>query len=79
MTTTCSSECRPRSLFFSRDIRTPRALYPDRVILHELLHARLVVSEPIRDLPDACHEVPEASYGIVGPRDDKLLPSSYDS
>ena len=36
--------------------------------------ARLVVSEPIGDLPGAWNEVPESSYGIVGDGEDQLLP-----
>ncbi len=39
-------------LFFSGDVRAVRQLYPDREILFELSDdARLVVSEPIGDLP----------------------------
>ena len=33
---------------------------------------RLVVSEPIGDLPGAWNEMPEASYGVVGKGDDQL-------
>jgi glutamine amidotransferase len=35
---------------------------------------RLVVSEPLGDLPGAWNEVPESSYGIVQPGADELLP-----
>jgi glutamine amidotransferase len=70
-----STEGKSRSLFFSRDIRTLRALYPDRQILHDLSDdARIIVSEPIGDLPGAWTEVPEASYGVVGDGEDRLLP-----
>jgi predicted glutamine amidotransferase len=70
-----SSEGRSRSLFFSRDIRTLRVLYPRRAILQQLSDdARLVVSEPIGDLPGAWNEVPESSYGIVGGGEDELRP-----
>jgi predicted glutamine amidotransferase len=70
-----SSEGRSRSLFFSRDIRTLRELYPDRRILDDLSDdARLVVSEPVGDLPGAWHEVPESSYGVVGGGEDRLVP-----
>ena len=70
-----SSERRSRTLFFSRDVRALRALYPDRRILHELSdNARLVLSEPIGDLPGAWHEVPESSYGVVGHGEDQLRP-----
>jgi predicted glutamine amidotransferase len=70
-----STEHKSRSLFFSRDIRTLRALYPDRQILRDLSDdARIIVSEPVGDLPGAWHELPEASYGVVGDGDHRLLP-----
>jgi predicted glutamine amidotransferase len=62
-----SSEGKSRSLFFSRDIRTLRELYPERQILHDVSEdTRLVVSEPIGDLPGAWHEMPESSYAVSG-------------
>ena len=68
-----SSEGKSRSLFFSRDIRKVRELYPERERLRELSdEARLVVSEPVGDLPGAWIEMPEASYGVVGPGPDQL-------
>lgn len=68
-----SSERKSRSLFFSRNAQTLKAMYPDRQILQDLSDdARLVVSEPIGDLPGAWHEVPEASYGVAGNGDDRL-------
>jgi predicted glutamine amidotransferase len=68
-----SSEGKSRSLFFSRDIRALRALYPQRELLQRLSEdARIVVSEPIGDLPGAWTEVPERSYGVVGRGDDRL-------
>lgn len=36
--------------------------------------ARLVVSEPMGDLPGARVEMPEASYGAVSKGGDQLLP-----
>ena len=70
-----SSEGKSRSLFFTRDVPTLRAQYPGREILRELSDdARLVVSEPIGDLPGAWVEVPEASYGVVARGDDQLRP-----
>jgi predicted glutamine amidotransferase len=70
-----SSEGKSRSLFFSRDIHTLRELYPDRRILNQLSEdARLVVSEPIGDLPGAWHELPESSYAFVGSGKEELLP-----
>jgi predicted glutamine amidotransferase len=70
-----SSQGRSRSLFFTRDVPTLREQYPDREILREVSDdARLVVSEPIGDLPGAWIEMPEASYGIVSKAGDQLLP-----
>ena len=70
-----SSQGRSRSLFFTRDVPTLREQYPDREILREVSDdTRLVVSEPIGDLPGAWIEMPEASYGIVSKAGDQLLP-----
>lgn len=68
-----SSEGKSRSLFFTGSVPTLRRLYPDRQVLNEVSEdARLIVSEPIGDLPGAWHEVPESSYGVVGGGDDQL-------
>ncbi len=70
-----SSEGKSRSLFFSRDIRAVRQLAPDREILRDVSDdTRLVVSEPVGDLPGAWVEMPEASYGVVSKGGDQLLP-----
>jgi predicted glutamine amidotransferase len=70
-----SSEGKSRSLFFSRDARTLKELYPDRAnIQHVSDDARLVVSEPIGDLPGAWLEMPESSYGVAGHGDAELRP-----
>jgi predicted glutamine amidotransferase len=70
-----SSEGKSRSLFFSRDIRAVRQLAPDREILREVSDdTRLVVSEPVGDLPGAWIEMPEASYGVISKGGDQLLP-----
>lgn len=70
-----SSQGNSRSLFYTRDIRTLRREYPDREILREVPDdARLVVSEPIGDLPGAWEEMPEATYTVVRPGEDQLLP-----
>jgi predicted glutamine amidotransferase len=70
-----SSEGKSRSLFFSRDVRRLRDAFPDREILRQVSDdTRLVVSEPIGDLPGAWVEVPEASYGVVGRGAEQLLP-----
>ncbi len=70
-----SSEGKSRSLFFTRDVRLLRQQYPDREILREVSgDTRLVVSEPIGDLPGAWVEMPEAHYGVVSKGGDQLLP-----
>jgi predicted glutamine amidotransferase len=70
-----SSEGKSRSLFFSTDVRTLRALYPENELLRDLGdESRLVVSEPLGDLPGAWNEVPEASYGVIQPGQDDLHP-----
>ena len=64
-----SSEHNSRSLFFSTKIETLRHLYPDNPVFANLDAAsRLVVSEPLGDLPGAWNELPESSYGVVGRR-----------
>ena len=70
-----SSEGKSRSLYFSTDLRTVRELYPDRPRLQEVSdETRIVVSEPLLDLPGAWNEVPESSYGIVQEGADELCP-----
>ena len=64
-----------RSLFYSTDVATVRALHPEVEILALLSEeSRLVVSEPLRDLTGAWNEVPESSYGIVQEGQDELHP-----
>jgi len=68
-----SSKAESRSLFFSTDLRTLRELYPDNEEIHNLDdESRLVVSEPLGDLPGVWNEVPESSYGVIQPGDDEL-------
>ena len=68
-----SSEGKSRSLFFSTDVRTLRALYPENELLRDLGdESRLVVSEPLGDLPGAWNEVPESSYGVIQPGQDEM-------
>jgi predicted glutamine amidotransferase len=72
-----SSEGDSRSLFFSTRMDTLKALYPDAVELGGLSdETRVVVSEPLGDLPGVWNEVPESSVGIVEPGADELLPFS---
>ncbi len=70
-----SSERNSRSLFYSTDVETLRAQYPDHPVLHTLsAETRLVVSEPLGDLAGAWNEVPESSCGIVQQGQDELRP-----
>jgi predicted glutamine amidotransferase len=71
-----SSERNSRSLFFSTDVRTLRALYPENELLQDLGdESRLIVSEPLgNELPGAWNEVPEGSYGVIQPGEDELHP-----
>jgi glutamine amidotransferase len=68
-----STEGKSRSLFFSRDIRTLRELYPEREILQDISDdARLIVSEPVGDLPGAWIEAAESSWGVAGSGDARV-------
>ena len=70
-----SSEGKSRSLFYSKDVPGLRARFPEREILYELSdESRLIVSEPIGDLPGAWSEVPDSSYGIVGRGREEIRP-----
>jgi predicted glutamine amidotransferase len=70
-----SSERKSRTLFYSTDVRTVRKLHPERTRLQEVSdESRIIVSEPLGDLPGAWNEVPESSYGVVGEGDDELRP-----
>jgi len=70
-----SSEGRSRSLYYTTDVPTLRKLYPDNPLLHEMSEeARLVVSEPLGDLPGAWNEVPESACGLIAEGQDTLAP-----
>ena len=70
-----SSERNSRSLFYSTDVDTLRAQYPDHPVLHKLsAESRLVVSEPLGDLAGVWNEVPESTCGIVQQGQDELRP-----
>jgi len=70
-----SSEGKSRTLFFNRDLPTLRQQYPEVSNLNQLSDdTRLVVSEPIGNLPGAWIEVPEATYGVVQTGHDSLQP-----
>lgn len=62
-----SSEGNSSSLFYSTDVETLRAQYPEHPVLHRLsAETRIVVSEPLSDLVGAWNEVPESTCGVVG-------------
>jgi predicted glutamine amidotransferase len=70
-----SSERASRTLYFSTRMDNLKALYPESEELAALSdETRVVVSEPLGDLPGAWNEVPESSVGIVQPGDDELRP-----
>ena len=70
-----SSERQSRSLFYSTDVPTLQMLHPELEVLRGLSQeSRLIVSEPLRDLPGAWNEVPESSYGVVREGQDELRP-----
>ena len=52
-----------------------KQLYPDLEVLNAVgAEARLIVSEPLGDLPGAWNEVPEGSWGVVRPGEDEIQP-----
>jgi predicted glutamine amidotransferase len=70
-----SSEADSRSLYFSTRMDSLKALYPESEELASLSdETRVVVSEPLGDLPGAWNEVPESHVGIVQAGDDELRP-----
>lgn len=70
-----SSAGETRSLFYTADVPTLRRLYPRQHVLQELsADARIVVSEPIGDLPGAWREMPEGSLAVIASGQDEVLP-----
>jgi predicted glutamine amidotransferase len=70
-----SSERDSRSLYFSTRMDSLKALYPESEELAALSdETRVVVSEPLGDLPGVWNEVPESHVGIVQPGVDELRP-----
>jgi glutamine amidotransferase len=63
-----SSERKSRTLFYTTDVPTLRKMYPDRELFQEVSdNARLIVSEPLGDVAGVWNEVPESSWGMIGP------------
>ncbi|MEU6890518.1 class II glutamine amidotransferase [Streptomyces sp. NPDC046557] len=72
-----SSQGRSRSLFYSSRADTVRELYPELPYLRKVSDdTRLVVSEPLGDLPGVWNELPEASYVVLptGDEEEDYLP-----
>ena len=70
-----SSERDSRTLYYSTDVRTVRKLHPERTQLQEISdESRLIVSEPLGDLPGVWNEVPESTYGVIQEGDDEMHP-----
>ncbi|MFD3695509.1 class II glutamine amidotransferase [Streptomyces sp. NPDC058646] len=68
-----SSQGASRSLFYSSRVDTLRKLHPDMAFLRDVSdETRLIVSEPLGDLPGAWNEVPESCYGVVQPGADAM-------
>jgi predicted glutamine amidotransferase len=67
-----STEGASRSLFVSADAPSIRELHPENPRLQRLRDEdRLVVSEPVADLPGVWHEIPESTVLVVQPGDDE--------
>ncbi|MFJ4695901.1 class II glutamine amidotransferase [Streptomyces sp. NPDC088766] len=70
-----SSQKASRSLFYSTRVDTLRALHPDVGFLQGVSGTtRLIVSEPLGDLPGAWNAVPEGTGGVVRPEGDEMFP-----
>ena len=70
-----SSERKSRTLFYTTDVPTLRKLYPERHDLQGFSEdARLIVSEPLGDVAGVWNEVPESSWGVVGPGREEIRP-----
>ena len=70
-----SSEGDSRSLYFSTRMDALKALYPELAELEALSdETRVIVSEPLGDLPGAWNEAPESHVGIVQAGEDELRP-----
>jgi len=70
-----SSQHQSRSLFYTSTVHTLRETYPDNPVL-ELVsdETRIIVSEPLGDLPGVWNEVPESTYGVIQDGDDEMHP-----
>jgi glutamine amidotransferase len=63
-----ASEGKPRTLYASADAEAVRRLHPDNPRLQLLREGdRLIVSEPVADLPGIWHEIRPSSAVVVRP------------
>jgi len=70
-----STQHETRTLYYSTDITQLRKLHPEVAELQRLgAETRLIVSEPLRDLPGAWQKVPESTCGIIQPGEDVIRP-----
>ncbi|WP_433616475.1 class II glutamine amidotransferase [Dactylosporangium sp. CA-139114] len=68
-----STQHQSRSLFYSTETRSLRMLHPEIPALRLLSdESRLVVSEPLVDLPGFWNEMPESSYSIIADGQDVI-------
>jgi predicted glutamine amidotransferase len=70
-----STEHRSRTLFVSADVTSIQRLHPENPRLQRLVgEDRLIVSEPLADLPGVWNEIPDGSALIVQPGEDEPRP-----
>jgi predicted glutamine amidotransferase len=70
-----STERKSRTLFVSAEADAVHQLYPDNTRLqHFRDEDRIVVSEPLADLPGVWHEIPESTVLLVQPGPDEERP-----
>jgi predicted glutamine amidotransferase len=70
-----ATDATPRTLFVSAEADAVRALYPDNANVQRFRpEDRIVVSEPLVDLPGAWIEIPESTVLIVQPGPDEQRP-----
>jgi len=68
-----SSEHDSRSLFYSTDVASLRQTHPELPALQMVDdESRLIVSEPLRDLPGVWNELHESSYVVVQKGEDEI-------
>ena len=70
-----STERDSRTLFVSESVESVRALHPDNPRFERMTaEDRVIVSEPVSDLPGAWREVPESTALIIQAGPDEQLP-----